>query len=195
MTENVNKFLDAVDQVLNSNTLLLVFPPLKGHSPEKYLSEIISSGDFEQEFLKQDREREWYNYHSRDAQCMPRDITKKLIRQTDPALDASTFAEIKKVLVAMLTLQKLPNRNFFSPYRAGRTLEEAEPLVQDFLEAIGANQPDSRIYELEPVFLYSRNIEGESEQVRSYFDHLGSDCAFLFCARDYCSILLVNGSD
>jgi hypothetical protein len=197
MTENINKFLDATDLVLNSNSLLLIFPSIGHNSPEECLSEILSSGNFEQEFLKQDRERGWHNYHriDQDSQWIPRDTTKKHVKQTDPAMNALTFAECKKVLLSTLTLQILPNRYFSSPYGKGKTIEEAEPLVQDFLEAIGACEPDCRIYEIEPVFLYSHNVEVEAKSVRSYFYNLGSDCAFLFCAKDNSYILLLNGSD
>ena len=64
-TEPIRLFLDLVDSVLNSNTLLLLFD-WGNTSLEEALSDFLHSKSFIEQLIEQDKTRGWYNMQDYD---------------------------------------------------------------------------------------------------------------------------------
>ncbi|MFI5672485.1 hypothetical protein [Streptomyces sp. NPDC051704] len=204
--EAIDRFLSAVDSVMNSNTLLLkaeAVESLTVDNRQGMLDAFLRSDLFEQMMLQADRQREWYNLSdfipdpdeggNPEREGAPVRLLREGCRAAVTSLREEEFADR---LHWMLT--QAP-----SPYNRHRPVDESARVVGDFLrEVLGPAGSDGRAAErgwsfasVEPDFLRSSEYRTDRPPVRPvYFDGSASDTATLFHRGPVLHLLLTNGS-
>ncbi|MFY0572296.1 hypothetical protein ACN28E_51845 [Archangium lansingense] len=206
-------FLDAVDQVLNSNTLLLRVPFEVGPGPTglvEGLERYFRSPSFREDFASEMVAREWWFPGRLEERWGPQ--ARLLVEPCALRVRALTRLEVVERLVWMLTAEEC------SWYRKQLPLEQALPLVDSFLgDVFGAGTdesvprelslktlvrripPDSILAGVEPDFLFSTGYFAGDEnplpaEAVAYFEGSKSDGCLVLHWAGTAWLLLTNGS-
>ncbi|MEU9303183.1 hypothetical protein [Streptomyces sp. NPDC048269] len=202
----IDRFLSAVDSVMNSNTLLLKVEadqPLTVGNRQGVLEAYLRSDLFEQMMLEADRQREWYNLSGFIAEpgesgdAAPGGGPVRLLREGfQAAVTPLGEGEFAQRLHWMLS--RAP-----SPYSRRLPTAEADQVVQDFLREVlapagrdgGPAEWGWAFASVEPDFLRSSEYYTQEPPLRPvYFDGSESDTATLFHRGPVFCLLLTNGS-
>jgi hypothetical protein len=200
-TKPIKDFLDAVDEVLNSNTFLLEL-----HIPARVgiktaLDSFIRSEEFRNQFFLNDAEREWHNFHASkfNTELKKREYWPRPGRLTldNFSLDVSIPEAGKtEYLIAMLTADHSIG-HFFSPYSHQKERKQAEEITNAFVGCI-ANVENWELMVVSPTFLYDGYNHRTEKNVICYFgDGAGcaSDTATLIVSGEKGFLILTNGFD
>lgn len=190
----VNDFLDAVDEVMNSNTFILRFH-IFSEDVKKSLEPFLKSENFINQLLAQDGERDWFNMQYFD------DVTASFIIKPGNTLNenfeliiSGPSVDKREYLIAMLTGDTSVG-NFFSFYSKQKERKVAEAIVDDFVSYL----PFSGNYELftmKPNFLKNTYHSSAKENEIQYFDgDYGNDTATVITCGDTGYLILTNGVD
>ena len=180
----LDAYLDAVDHVMNSNTLLLWAARPPGEVAVSLASFLHGPG-FLPAFLQQDLERNWHNYHEWSESLAPRPGTP-VIPGAVPVLSPLTAEEARGRLAWCL-------HGATSWYGHRAPAEEARALAEGFWAALGERLPGLSAASLGPGFLWRRGEEEEGTRL-AYFDGTPCDGALLFWNQEQLALLLTNGS-
>ena len=186
----VDAFLDAADEVLNSNTFLVKTMLVSG-DVQKDLTAFIASDDFLTQILEADIARGWFNLHDSFERETPAPKAGLLVRPAFVLKVRKATLTAQVYLVAMLTADRRAG-NFFSFYQRARSQDEARILTRNLMAGIcGDKSPD--LYILEPDFLADATTEpGELY----YFEGSNGACdsaAAIVCGQ-MAYLLLTNGA-
>jgi len=196
---HINRFLDEVDNVLNSNTFLIKLELDFSDSIQcqHQFTSFAKSEKLKSAVLKQDIERDWFNYHS---------VSNKgeyIIKEQGPLVkqnDEITPSELTKEkglrhLSAMLTVEQ-NDHSFWSPYDKQIERNKAEALVKNFIDELTCQQ-DFKILTLNTSFMYNKVDKYSESQYMAYFEgDYGSDSATIIKVADGTAfLLLTNGID
>lgn len=198
----VRALLDALDQVLNSNTLLLcarIDPPASPEHLREQLTAWLHTAEFREQMLEQDRERDWYNFHTfgDEPHAVPRagDFVPPGARLSGEVLSSeAAVAHLCGLLTSPLSFYQ-------------RQLDEAKAqhLVREAWAALAPGAAPM-VLRLAPDFLHARAHDEvddvddvvvdplESDMLR-YFDGFEFDGALVVAAGTTAWMLLTNGSD
>lgn len=188
---SIKTFLDAADQVLNSNTFLLELRadftnPVQAQAD---VAEFIRSGEFKKQVLEQDIVREWENYHIKGHPVLEGDLFKpgfEISLAELPHNDAVSY------LRNMLTIE-VEGTEFFSPYGNQLPQITGQRLTVNFLEELML-QMNWKLFRMNTDFSSSR-YELKRKKELAYFEGgFSSDSATLLVREDQCAfLLLTNG--
>lgn len=187
ITNAIEAFLDAADQVLNSNTFLV-----RIHFPTgdiwADLRAFVDSGALQHALLEADIARGWYNLHRFDDNGEPAPLPGCLAREDFRFTIRKSNFTASKYLEAMLRAD-INAGNFISYYRRAKTAEEAHQLTTALLRQIfPADEPI--LYVLEPDFF--RDVPEDGSHLH-YFEGCGCDNAALLVHGSTGYLLLTNG--
>ncbi|MFE2140984.1 hypothetical protein ACFXA3_04380 [Streptomyces sp. NPDC059456] len=202
----IDRFLSAVDVVMNSNTLLLkadAGQSLTVDNRQGLLDAYLRSDLFERMMREADRQREWYNLS---------DFLDDPEGSGNPAGEGAPVGLLRegcRAGVASLREEEFIDRLHWmlteapSPYRHHLPADEAVGIVGDFLREVlgpagsggrGAGQ-GWQFASVEPDFLRSSEYHTDKQPLRPvYFDGWVSDTATLFHCGPIFYLLLTNGS-
>ncbi|MFB6808847.1 hypothetical protein [Streptomyces sp. NPDC056387] len=202
----IDRFLSAVDMVMNSNTLLLKADAgrsLTVDNRQGLLDAYLRSDLFEQMMRAADRQREWYNLS--DFLDDPDEIGS-------PAGEGARVGLLRegcRASVTALQEEEFTDRLHWmlteapSPYRHRLPVDEAAGIVGGFLrEVLGPAGSGGRaagrgwqFASVEPDFLRSTEYYTDEPPLHpAYFDGSVSDTATLFHCGPVFYLLLTNGS-
>ncbi|WP_157531636.1 MULTISPECIES: hypothetical protein [unclassified Kitasatospora] len=196
----VERFLSAVDVVMNSNTVLLKVGAaqfLTVDDRQEVLRAYLRSDLFEQMMFEVDCRRQWYLLSNPYAPQEEDHVPVRLLRDGFGAVLAPLgYEEFAGRLRWML-------REAYSPYGCHKPAREADVLVADFVREMlaprgGGSRSAVQEWEfasVEPDFL--RCTEYYTQEVPLhpvYFDGSASDTATLFHRGRVFYLLLTNGS-
>lgn len=191
----VDAFLSAVDQVMNSNTLLLKLR-LDGLSTELgcsgLLRAVLWSPAFGKAMLEADRNRNWHNFvdpsSTQPRQRAGADGARWLVDEDcELVCMPLDFAELQDRLRWMLC-------DSFSPYARRCTKTIADQLVTAFIRRVLEPSPaDWCLHAVEPNFLWSSGYYTGDPDF-GYFDGGENDSATLMHRGNIAYLLLTNGS-
>lgn len=202
----IDRFLSAVDSVMNSNTLLLKVEAdrsLTVDNRQGLLNAYLRSDLFEQMMIEADRQREWYNLSDFIAEPDQGNAP-------DPGGDrVRLLREGFRAAVAPLGEREFTERLRWmlnqapSPYNRRLPADEADQTVEDFLREVltpagsddGAAERGWAFASVEPDFLRSSEYYTQEPPIHPvYFDGSESDTATLFHRGPVFHLLLTNGS-
>lgn len=188
----IKTFLDAVDNVLNSNTFLLPFD-VHSYDLNTELSNFLRSESFIEQLINQDKERDWFNLHYFDEK------TESYTQRKGKILSEKIELKIKEVedgksdyLIAMLTGDTTKGR-FFSFYSKQMDKEKAKAIVDNFTSFLSVNV-NWRLFTVEPDFLKDEvEVYSKEEDLRYFGGGYGNDSATIILIKDKAYLLLTNG--
>jgi hypothetical protein len=183
----IEAFLDAADEVLNSNTFLVRIPFPSGDI-WRDLRIYIVSGDLQRAMLQADISREWYNMHRISADETPVPMPGRLAADEVAFTQGPAPGGARAYLEAMLQ-GDTSGGNFISFYRCEKTQAEARRLTAAVLEQLFAGK-EPLLYVLEPDFF--RETAADAGQLY-YFEGRGCDNAAFLVFRTTGYLLLTNG--
>ena len=199
----VKHFLDAVDEVMNSNTFLIDAGPTLGSLSAWEIADYVQSEDFTQAMFACDRIRDWWSYHDSEIENdeLVRHPSPGSFTVENPAINSepATVEDFRQRLLWMLT-------EAFCPY-AGRGAEHRSPevaraLVDRFLGALDVKASTQVVF-VEPIFLHSTRYWVATEDDPPIPDHHlpyfdgpqnESDTATFWITDEVGYLLLTNGS-
>ncbi|MFE3195424.1 hypothetical protein ACFXHA_40925 [Nocardia sp. NPDC059240] len=189
----VDRFLSAVDEVMNSNTLLLKIrtdsPITDEHEGAAVLEFFLRSAVFCSAMLEADLNRDWWNLQWM-ADSAAADKSRLLREGFELTCSPMSASEFETRLIWMLCTA-------FSPYGRHRTAGQARELIRDFeRQLFGPSPADWSFVAVQPNFLasthyYDRQDGGSSP---AYFDGGPNDSASFVFRGDIFYFLLTNGS-
>jgi hypothetical protein len=183
----IESFLDAADEVLNSNTFMVRIPFPSGDI-WRDLRIFIVSGDLQRAMLETDISREWYNMHRIAADETPVPMPGRLAADEVAFTQGPASGGARAYLEAMLRGDTSAG-HFISFYRRAKSQAEARRLTVGVLEQLFAgNEP--LLYVLEPDFF--RETAVDAGQLY-YFEGRGCDNAAFLVYRATGYLLLTNG--
>lgn len=187
---HIERFMDGVDTVLNSNTLLLTLNVRCGpiERLEKQIRQFIDSGAFKAQLLQQDKTRRWNNYSRvKDEQLIKLNYMLQL--QLIPEVEVEIYFSL------MLSVDRNPY-NFWSPYSTQFEKPKSIALTKYFLSELSQNQQIS-VYRLNTNFSYTQVEAYRKKKRMAYFEgDYGSDSATIIVRGDgHASLILTNGRD
>lgn len=178
----ITAFLDAVDDVLNSNTLL-VCVAMSGPDDLERVRRAFRPVTLEPLLRRADVERDWDLFHHWEADPLRRVPTAlPILRPVGPVLAPLTVSSTRERLLGMLTAI-----GFASPHHRERDLGEAVPLVDGFLEALAP--AGSRFYDVDVDLLFHH---GEADGA-GFRDGFGSDTITAIVRSTHVVLLFTNG--
>lgn len=183
----IEAFLDAADEVLNSNTFLVRIPFPTGDLWED-LRTFIASAGLQRALLEADITRGWFNLHRFSDNGEPTPIPGCLARE------GLRFTKIQSDLTASKYLEGMLRGdthagNFISFYRRASSREEAHLLTAGLLgQLFTGNEP--ALYVLEPDFF--RDGPEDRDHLH-FFEGCGCDNAALLVHGSKSYLLLSNG--
>ncbi|MET9959866.1 hypothetical protein ABZ128_12525 [Streptomyces sp. NPDC006326] len=202
----IDRFLSAVDAVMNSNTLLLKVEAGRSVTVDNrqgLLDAYLRSDLFEQMMVAADRRREWYNLsdftpgpNEGDGPAAGSDPVRLLREGFRATVTPLAEEEFTERLHWMLTAAP-------SPYRRRLPMDEAGRTVAGFLHEVltpaeswgSADEREWAFASVEPDFLRSSEYHGHEPPLPPvYFDGSASDTATLFHRGTVFHLLLTNGS-
>ena len=193
-SSTINKFLENVDIVLNSNTFLLnLTVDFNNTKKAQHQLEVFAySGNLKAELLKQDIERDWLIFHTineKDEYILLED--GYLVKLEVEISTEQGFQYLR----SMLTIEP-GKHNFWSPYNKQIAMDKANELVKNFLYAI-ANDQIIKFYTLNTNFIYNFSEIRNTDETMAYFEGgYASDSATLLVREDSAAfMLLTNGID
>lgn len=191
----IGAFLTAVDDVMNSNSLLLKFHLDASGAAlgcAEMLRAILQSPIFGAAMLEADRDRNWHNFvdpttgrrrqreESSGDPWLVEDECELVCVSLDPA-------QLRARFLAMLC-------DSFSPYGRRRTSEQADGLVAAFTRRLLEPSLDQWcLHSVEPNFLWSTGYYTDRPDF-GYFDGGNNDSATLMHREDIAYLMLTNGS-
>jgi hypothetical protein len=178
----IDAYLDAVDRVMNSNTLLVEGARPPGEIGES-LATFLHSPAFLEAFLQQDLARHWTNHHEWGEPPVPRPGTP-VLEGAAPVLSPLTLREAGERMAWYL--EGAP-----SWYACRLVAGAAGPLAGGCLAALAEQLPGVQAASLSVDFLRARS---RADEGLAYFDDTPCDGAILFWNTDRLVILLTNGS-
>src|SRR5215204_2417516 len=147
----VKDFLDAADEVINSNTFILQFHILL-NDVKRSLELFLKSELFINQLLSQDRERNWFNMQYFDNVSNGFTVKPGNLLNENAQLKISELSvEKREYLIAMLTGDTSVGR-FFSFYSKQKERKVAETIVDDFVSYLSLFG-DYELFIMEPNFL------------------------------------------
>lgn len=183
----IEAFLDAADEVLNSNTFLARVPLMSGDI-WRDLRTFIVSGDLQRAMLEADISREWYNMHRIAEDETPVPMPGRLAADEIFFTQTSALVGARDYLEAMLRGDASAG-HFISFYRCAKSPGEARRLAAGVLKQLfGDSEP--LLYILEPDFF--RETAAATGQLY-YFEGRGCDNAALLVYGTTGYLLLTNG--
>ncbi|HET6252547.1 MAG TPA: hypothetical protein VFE32_00665 [Puia sp.] len=183
----VEAFLDAADEVLNSNTFLVEVPPASGDLIAD-VTDFIRSGRLLQALLAADKARGWYNLHRFTAGGELAPIPGSLAKADFSLVSRTSHCSTGEYLQAMLRGDSIFG-NFTSFYRCEKSPEEARQLTQKLLEHLFArSEPSLHLFEADFLQGVSAGIDEAC-----YFEGKGCDNAALLTGASVAYLLLTNG--
>jgi hypothetical protein len=185
--DTIEAFLDAADEVLNSNTSLVRIPFPTGDIWED-LRTFVASDGLQRALLYADVAREWYNLHRLAGSGEVAPIPGRLAREEFRFTRIQSNLTASKYLEAMLRGDAQAG-NFISFHRRARDQEEARRLVSGLLKQLFAVH-EPLLFILEPDFF--RNGPGDTDHLH-YFEGCGCDNAALLLHGSTGYLLLTNG--
>jgi len=193
--KNITDFLDAVDEVLNSQTFLGHFSIALNESIETALRNFIASNELKKQILEQDLLK-FGNYKRQEGKLgtlgnlhkSSFEIYLKLIKKEN------SFDYLKALLTTKTDLFFLQ-----SPYNKELSELRVEKILRRFIETL-LDESDWDLYSLNTSFLYNkeeeRSLRREGKYIISYFYNLFGDTASLVIVENnQAFLLLTNGSD
>jgi len=194
----IKAFLDALDQVLNSNSFLLDCPiDLTIDDSASRLEALIRSQAFKDLLIEGDIERGWMNYGEWDPEANRYTrlhhgghFHRAGCSLTMHALDR---AAVRQRLVHLLT-------GTASPYHRQLSESAAAPLVGAFLDELLGEHPEEWAFlAVDPTFLHTSGYYGNPTRPPgsddfAYFDGGEGDSSTVFYRRGATWMLLTNGS-
>lgn len=191
----VRALLDALDEVLNSNTLLLcarIDPPASPDHLREQLTAWLHTAEFREQMFEQDLERDWHNFHTfgDGAQAIPRagSFVPPGARISGEVLSAqAAVAHLRGLLTSPLSF-----------YGKQLVAAQAEHLAREAWAALAPGAAPMVLC-LAPDFLYGRGLGDavrppESDKL-CYFDGFDFDGALVVATGTTAWMLLTNGSD
>jgi hypothetical protein len=189
MVAPVEAFLDAVDKVMNSNTLLLkarADVPVTPANRAEVLQSLLRSSVFARMIREADHQRGWYN-----------------MQDGSPVLDSFDLQLQELSESAFVARLRWMLMEAFSPYRRHLSAPRADEVIDGFLLWLNTQQPHGEhgrepwsFCDVHPNFLrstgYYVNAPGTAQT--TYFDGGPSDTATLIHGRTLILLLLTNGS-
>ena len=190
----IKVFLDSVDIVLNSNTLLLQFE-LNYSDLNTELLNFLQSDSFIEQLVYQDKERSWFNMHYFDNITQSYKLKKGNILKENIELKVKEVENGKsEFLTAMLTGDTTKG-SFFSYYSKQIDKEKASAIVDNFISFISVYESWS-LFIVEPNFLKSSNdVYPKHENLRYFNGDYANDNAFILLTKAKGYLLLTNGID
>jgi hypothetical protein len=183
----IEAFLDAADEVLNSNTFLVRIPFPMG-DVWGGLRTFVASADLQRALLAADITRGWFNLHRFSENGEPAPIPGCLAREGFRFTKIQTNLTATKYLEAMLRGDTRAG-NFISFYRRARSPEEAHSLTAGLIGQLFAGD-EPALFVLEPDFF--RDGPEDGDQLH-YFEGYGCDNAALLVHGSTGFLLLSNG--
>lgn len=187
MKKAIQVFLDAVDLVLNSQSFFIVIDVLDeyiGETNTATLQSILFSKEFDQQWAKQDKQREW-NLFEEWQQANPKSNKIKQKVELDIELLEGDLHNYWMDL-----LMENSSRGFFSPYQKGLTFDQAQQLVERVVNIFDCKN-GVEFYKISPNFLYT---VGNKNSGLGYFWNCGLDTVSAIYTSSKIGILLTNGS-
>jgi hypothetical protein len=196
----ITAFLDAADEVLNSNTFLVAVPLPTGDVLVD-TAQFIASGRLQQALLQEDISREWYNFHRLTEAAAPIPIPGSLAKPVFQLTQRPHLYKPDEYLQAMLRGDGRFG-SFFSFYARAKTPAEAQRLSAALLTQLfpdlhignGKTTADPReptLVILAPDFFVDA-AEG-ADQIY-YFEEKGCDNAALIASGSIGYLILTNGA-
>ncbi len=196
----ITTFLDAADEVLNSNTFLVAVPLPTG-DVLAHTAQFIASGRLQQALLQEDISREWYNFHRFTEDAVARPISGDLAKPVFQLTQRRHWYKPVEYLQAMLRGDGRYG-SFFSFYGRAKTPAEAQRLSETLLAQLFPElQPDNGNMPADPrepvlVILvpdfFVDTMEGVDQLY--YFEEKGCDNAALLVGGSVAYLILTNGA-
>lgn len=190
----VKRFLDAVDQVLNSNTFLLSF-----HGQEDNLAESFQKFiecDFMDQLILQDAHRDWDNYWYYGQDDAKNAYKKEQVvrHQFNGSIQRMQPEHRLAYLEDMLTTKSIMH-HFKSPHQRSIPEYIAAEIVHNFIEAIMSGRP-WRLFQVTPNFCYTLLEQEEDPDIIGYFggNGFGDSASILLRDDNKAYLLLTNGT-
>ncbi len=184
----ITAFLDAADEVLNSNTFLVSVPQTTGDILAD-TREFIASGRLQRALLHEDLARGWCMLHRLNAEGDPIPIPENLAKPVFQLTVRPSPYRPGEYLRGMLCADGR-FRNFFSFYGRWKTLAEAQALTECLLAQLFPDVEPTLLI-LEPDFLVGAT-EGVDQLY--YFEGTGCDNAALLVSGPIAYLILSNGT-
>ena len=195
----VQLFLDKVDQVLNSNTLILTFQANFQDLAlaKRDVTQFLKAPDFKDRLFSAALERGWSNFYycdNNNNQLKPIPNFRFVKYEFDLEWELLTRRKGAPYLRLMLMGNDV-ERIFMSPYQKGLSKEEAVPIVRDFLNTL-IDKQQYKLLKLDINFAYSI-AEIRQKRWQTYFcDGIAANTATLLIREDNSAFLiLTNGTD
>jgi len=184
----ISNFLDALDEVLNSNTFLLEFN-ISNSDIEKSIIDFIYSDSFELQILEQDIKRKWFNDHSIDYKTKEFIVKKRNVVNKNTSIITYRLDNPKEYLIGLL-MAEIQIDYIQSYYSKQKTRLEAEILVDNFVGTL-FNDSDYNLFYIKPDFT------NQDPKNLNYFDknEFASNTATAIVGIEKGYILLTNGID
>lgn len=184
----VEAFLDAADEVLNSNTFLVELA-LPAGGPLAAVEEFIHSGRLQEAIFAADIARGWYNLHRFTTDGMTQPLRGNLSKPNCRLTSRASRCDAADYLQAMLRGDPRAG-DFVSFYNCGKTPGEARRLAHRLLDRLFPRVKPN-LYLFEPDFLQGDDAIGEEAY---YFEGKGCDNAALLTGQTAGYLLLTNGA-
>lgn len=214
MKPAITALLTAIDETMNSNTMLLKVQAEKPLTTSNYQDELrkfLHSPLFIEMVLEIDQQREFYTYNLWDRgtddqlvmHAPPGNLVKDQIKLVFTQMNEHQFAERLHWML----------REALSPYHMHRTKQQTQEFIQGFFWEVFA--PESwplesplaslywkthpwSFYAVKPDFLYDTgyydNVEIDDIPPFAYFDGGSSDSCTFFYEADIFYLFFTNGS-
>ena len=191
----VKHFLDSVDSVLNSNTFIVEFEAVHP-DPEESVRQFLDSGDFTEQLVQQDRERDWYMFSDPDKTGHCFRIRPGSLLESIPSLTIGYPAcDKREYLIGMLT-GDTSKGSFFSFYRKEKSRKEAEIIVDNLTAYLSSYSGEWDLFTIKPDFLKRTGRTYPKGENLKYFEgDFANDTATLIRHRDKVFLILTNGID
>ena len=197
---NIDKFLDALDSAVNSNTFWLSFNIADEDALEvsKFLIRQLRTGIFHFEMVKQDIERGWNTYSD---WVLPKDWETPTFVQRpgntwNGNLVITSEEKSEEEIIDLLTDLLTGQQHRFSRTGLGSPLtqEKAALVLYEFFEEVRKSDSQWSAYDIQPDFLHKVNDTIEKDNtILPYFEDYGRDLALGFKIADQFHVLLTNG--
>ena len=189
----VKKFLDAADQVLNSNTFLLCFDIINDDIAASLLH-FLHSTHFMEQLAYQDKQRGWVNLWLRNTAGEPYRIRSGEIVKDSFVLMLSPVEanESTAYFIAMLTGDTTRGR-FCNYYNKAMPVIKGKAIVDNLIAFLTLGN-DWKLFVAAPNFLQSKNdVKGNAIY---YFENdWGNNNAAVVVTKNTGYLLLTNGID
>ena len=197
--EIINRFLDKLDSVVNSNSFWLELGVPSGKFKlNEILVQHLRTGNFHFELVKQDINRNWNHY---SEMVFPKNSEQPVLIQrpgsTWNGREEIRFEEISQVILSEHLFDILTGKTkYYTKSTLGTQLNdnEADSLNSELLKMLSNTDPNWKAFLVKPDFLNQVDDYYDSGYIRlGYFENCGRDMAVAFLIDEQLYILLTNG--